>query len=450
MTRETRRSGTSSQPAERYTVFLASNFEEFRELRASLKTHIEDLYPGQIEVLNLDDRRADERGAVARSTDLLENADLCVVLIGDAYGTVPDDDQVAPSERGFGMSHIESKQAVQQETTRTLVFETEDAMRSQDPRIHAWLAEMKKERIIGTLQSPDGNDSMAAITKQIIERFRQWQQQQDGHLDGNKRTSQDWRLRLGAAVSLLLVGVLAVVLISNMQRDPNEVTATVVQSTIAEVVGSGDDGVVAEKQALSWEQVEDPFICDGVHHTQRQVGNVAGFEPGATIQAKRIGASNVGNANPVYEADRNGVVQIFDDCDPSRASDPYDVELWAPQAPDRRILVDVNFSKPDVTASHSSGLHGSRRLLDGETMLCTGDLGVANFAGFNSSEIVRVSPDIVGVDFSPTDFKASNGAVSVDLAALLPGARCDPGAIASIAVRGLTSDQTGGFNLAGQ
>jgi Uncharacterized enzyme of heme biosynthesis len=74
-----------------FTVFLASRFEEFRELRKALRDKLSS-YNSQavrIEVVDLNDGQVSSKSPLSRSLSSVRAADILVLLIGETYGTIP-------------------------------------------------------------------------------------------------------------------------------------------------------------------------------------------------------------------------------------------------------------------------------------------------------------------------------------------------------------------------
>lgn len=71
-------------------IFLASRFEEFKDLRLTIKREIDKqskLFPlYKLDLIDLNDNRAESQSALDRSLNNLRESDICLFLIGDTYG----------------------------------------------------------------------------------------------------------------------------------------------------------------------------------------------------------------------------------------------------------------------------------------------------------------------------------------------------------------------------
>lgn len=88
-------------------IFLASRFEEFKDLRLNIKHEIEKqskLFPYHLILIDLNDNKAESQSALDRSLHNLRESDICLFLIGDTYG-----ENLA--EYGKSYTHLEYMEA---------------------------------------------------------------------------------------------------------------------------------------------------------------------------------------------------------------------------------------------------------------------------------------------------------------------------------------------------
>lgn len=151
-----------------FRIFLASNFEEFKELRSLLKMHLEASYD-EVDVINLNDGLADSRDPMTRSTKFLEDADICVVLIGERYGGVP----TSTSRQSY--AHRESMIALaQRPKTKTLVFQTEKSSSGDKTEIQEWVVDLRQSCTIAPLRGAESADHVRVIKESIEPFYDEW------------------------------------------------------------------------------------------------------------------------------------------------------------------------------------------------------------------------------------------------------------------------------------
>ncbi|WP_080484058.1 DUF4062 domain-containing protein [Burkholderia cenocepacia] len=98
------------------TVFLASRFEAFRELRAQLKQKITNYPHLNLSAIDLDDGRVNHYPPLMECLAHVRRSNYMILLLGDEYGGL------APgSSKSF--THVEYEEAVRDGAgTRVLVF----------------------------------------------------------------------------------------------------------------------------------------------------------------------------------------------------------------------------------------------------------------------------------------------------------------------------------------
>ncbi len=84
------------------TVFLASRFEEFSEIRKKIK---DELLSCSMEAIDLNDNMAVAHAPIERSLQKLRQSDIVILLVGDSYGSIP-------SGKSKSYTHLEYCEAV--------------------------------------------------------------------------------------------------------------------------------------------------------------------------------------------------------------------------------------------------------------------------------------------------------------------------------------------------
>lgn len=127
-------------PVESSQIFLASSFEEHRQLRGVLRQAI-DAHPVlPMRAVDLDDGRARHRPPLRQSLDLVRRSDVTVVLVGRAYGG-------CPPEARESYTHLEYREASSAGDSAVLVYlvgyaGADEAVAASDPRLAAWCQEI--------------------------------------------------------------------------------------------------------------------------------------------------------------------------------------------------------------------------------------------------------------------------------------------------------------------
>jgi len=147
-------------------VFLASRFEEFRELRELLKSKITD-WPGKLlTAIDLNDGNVSHRPPLAECLGYLRRAEFMILLLGETYGGF------APqSDKSF--THLEYEEAIREgSNTRVLVFCIGESYRnrmisySANLQMAAWQRQVENNHTIGYL---DHDSSLEELAQEIFD-----------------------------------------------------------------------------------------------------------------------------------------------------------------------------------------------------------------------------------------------------------------------------------------
>src|SRR5437588_8990289 len=96
-------------------VFLASRFDEFKELREELRNRVNALKVPPVEAIDLNDNAPDSRPPLSRCYEAVDQAELFVLLVGDTYGTGPKGHQES-------YTHLEYRHALNDGAKAVLPF----------------------------------------------------------------------------------------------------------------------------------------------------------------------------------------------------------------------------------------------------------------------------------------------------------------------------------------
>ena len=97
-----------------YEIFLASRFEEFKELRKILREKINQYK--FMKAIDLNNNEASTRSPLAESLFYAKKSEVMILLVGESYGTIPDGEELS-------YTHLEYKEAIKDNSnTRVLVF----------------------------------------------------------------------------------------------------------------------------------------------------------------------------------------------------------------------------------------------------------------------------------------------------------------------------------------
>lgn len=149
------------------TVFLASRFEEFCELRAELKAKIDRFRSSSLRLtaIDLNDGRASVCSTLDECLRQVRSAEFLILLLGTSYGPpAPDHDK--------SFTHLEFEEAIRDASgTRVLAFELGSTSRdpngdSPDQRLKAFHATVSRTLRVGSL---DPGLSARALAEHVFE-----------------------------------------------------------------------------------------------------------------------------------------------------------------------------------------------------------------------------------------------------------------------------------------
>lgn len=149
----------------KYQVFLASSFQEFRELRRALSERLSRLNKPSIEAIDLDDNSADPKPPLSRCYYEMDNAELIIVLVGDNYGGTPHNHKESYTQ-------LEYRYALSSRKPILPFIIRNGATQSKDPKVEKWIDEMQKNHTLSSLEaSQDVEQQSLTIFEQIRERL---------------------------------------------------------------------------------------------------------------------------------------------------------------------------------------------------------------------------------------------------------------------------------------
>lgn len=95
-------------------IFLASRFEEFKDIRKKLASKI-DKYPF-MEAIDLNDNQASHRSPLEESLFHVRKSEIMILLVGETYGTIPEGEDKS-------YTHLEYIEAIKESSNnRVLVI----------------------------------------------------------------------------------------------------------------------------------------------------------------------------------------------------------------------------------------------------------------------------------------------------------------------------------------
>ncbi len=128
-----------------YEIFLASRFEEFKELREKLRENINQYK--FMKAIDLNNNEASTRSPLAESLFYAKKSEVMILLVGESYGTIPDGEELS-------FTHLEYKEAIKDNSnTRVLVFCIGKSYKniieySDDTNMANWQKELEKNHRI--------------------------------------------------------------------------------------------------------------------------------------------------------------------------------------------------------------------------------------------------------------------------------------------------------------
>ncbi|HEX9619287.1 MAG TPA: DUF4062 domain-containing protein [Polyangiaceae bacterium] len=153
-------------------VFIASNFEEFSELRAEIKQRIDG--EGFARAIDLNQNTPDAHSPLRRSLGRIRSSDLVILLVGKEYGRDKPD-----GKRSY--THLEYREARAEGTPILVHFigagysKPEFRPRQGDPNLHPLQKEVLPHRSVAFHDSDSDSDSDSdphAIADAIVEAVR--------------------------------------------------------------------------------------------------------------------------------------------------------------------------------------------------------------------------------------------------------------------------------------
>jgi len=143
-------------------VFIASNFQEFANLRDLLRRKISDQPKIHLSPIDLNDGRVSHHPPLAECLAHVRRSEFMILLLGNEYGTV------AP-EKTKSFTHLEYEEAISEESsTRVLVFCIGSRFKGRRIR-HAedrspfgrWLEEIERRHTVGFFEEGMSDEEMA-------------------------------------------------------------------------------------------------------------------------------------------------------------------------------------------------------------------------------------------------------------------------------------------------
>ncbi len=140
-------------------IFLASRFEEFKEIRTKLAEKIEAY--NFMEAIDLNDNQASHRSPLEESLFHTRKAEIMLLLVGETYGTVPEGESKA-------YTHLEYAEAVKDSSnTRVLVFCIGNAYAGKfieysktEKKMKEWQIELEKNHRLSKFGNKDNTDEI--------------------------------------------------------------------------------------------------------------------------------------------------------------------------------------------------------------------------------------------------------------------------------------------------
>ena len=140
-------------------IFLASRFEEFKEIRTKLAEKIEAY--NFMEAIDLNDNQASHRSPLEESLFHARKAEIMLLSVGETYGTVPEGESKA-------YTHLEYAEAVKDSSnTRVLVFCIGNAYAGKfieysktEKKMKEWQIELEKNHRLSKFGNKDDVDEI--------------------------------------------------------------------------------------------------------------------------------------------------------------------------------------------------------------------------------------------------------------------------------------------------
>lgn len=141
-----------------YEIFLASRFEEFKELRGILREKINQYK--FMKAIDLNNNEASTRSPLAESLFYAKKSEVMILLVGESYGTIPDGEELS-------YTHLEYKEAIKDNSnTRVLVFCIGKSYKSiieysDDINMSNWQRELERNHRIKKFEDTDNVKDIA-------------------------------------------------------------------------------------------------------------------------------------------------------------------------------------------------------------------------------------------------------------------------------------------------
>jgi tetratricopeptide (TPR) repeat protein len=158
------------------TVFLASRFKEFADLRAVLRREITR---AGYDLVDLNDDTSVPMTALNRSVERVKDADIVVLLLGTTYSEDNDPEYVSVTHREF--------LAAREAELPILAFSVGTG--STDQRLNALEEEVRKGTTIGRVHGGSTQDTLLDDTDRVLEAIAAWGDQLEAGDYGGDRVS---------------------------------------------------------------------------------------------------------------------------------------------------------------------------------------------------------------------------------------------------------------------
>lgn len=144
-------------------IFIASRFEEFKELRRILKEKIDNY--SYLEAIDLNNNEASHRSPLMESLFFVKKSQVMLLLLGETYGTIPKGSKLS-------YTHLEYREAIKESSnTRVLVFcigesySGTEISYSNDKKLNNWQIELENNH---RLKKFDDKNDINLIAEKIL------------------------------------------------------------------------------------------------------------------------------------------------------------------------------------------------------------------------------------------------------------------------------------------
>ncbi|KLE05363.1 DUF4062 domain-containing protein [Aliarcobacter butzleri] len=145
-----------------YEIFLASRFEEFKEIRTKLREKINQYK--FMKTIDLNNNEASLKSPLDESLFYAKKSEIMILLVGETYGTIPEGEE-------FSYTHLEYKEAIKDNSnTRVLVFCIGSKYKniieySDDKNMANWQKELEKNH---RLKKFTNQNNIEEVVEQIF------------------------------------------------------------------------------------------------------------------------------------------------------------------------------------------------------------------------------------------------------------------------------------------